>query len=115
MTYDAQLKKSLSAMGLSVEPIVDTSVAVDHEYVTYGYEREGTLYGDDRPVLEHRRWTVIYSAPTGYNRLAMRQKIMLAIFDLFGVIPSEDSASDINGQRWIYEFDTAGDFDYGEV
>lgn len=113
MTYDAKLKKQLDALGLPVEPIMDTSV--DHEYISYGYDRNGTLFGDDRPVLEYRRWTVIYSAPNGYNRLGMRQKIMLAIFGLFGVMPREDDASDANGQRWLYEFDTAGDFEYGEV
>lgn len=112
MTYDAQLYQSLSALGLPVEPILDSSV--DHEYITYSYESEGTLHGDDGPCLEYRRWTVVYSAPIGYNRLDIRKQIQQAIWDLFGVWPSEDDASDVNGQRWIYEFDTVGGISCGE-
>lgn len=112
MTYDAQLYQTLSTLGLPVEPILDTSV--DHEYITYSYESEGTLFGDDGPCLEYRRWTVIYSAPIGYNRLTVRQQVQQAIWNLFGVWPSEDDASDANGQRWIYEFDTTGGIACGE-
>lgn len=113
MTYDAELKKSLSALGVPVEPILDTSV--DHEYIAYYYESKGTLFGDDVPCMEYRSWTVVYLAPVGYNRLAMRQNIRQVIFDLFEVWPTEDDASDASGQRWIYEFETIGGLDCGEV
>lgn len=113
MTYDAQLKQRLEELGVPVEPIIDTSV--DREYIAYFYERKGTLFGDDEPVLEHRRWTVVYCAPNSCNRMSMRQNIIQTIFELFGSWPSEDNASDANGQRWLYEFDTAGGIDYGEV
>lgn len=106
MTDDARLKQELERLDIPVEPLVNTEV--DHEYIAYFYERKGALFGDDHPVLEHRRWTVIYCAPVGYNRLDTRQRILQTIYDLFGAWPSEDTAVDATGQRWIYEFETVG-------
>lgn len=113
MTYDAKLYAAMSALGLPIEPNLDTSSRP--EYCAYYYDSSGTLYGDDGPCLEHRRWTLVYVAPVGQNRLAMRQKIRSAIYDLFGVYPSEDDATDASGQRYLYEFETVGAISDGET
>lgn len=113
MTPDATIKQGLEGLGIPVEPIINTTV--DHEYIAYFYESEGTLYGDDAPCLDYRRWTVVYCAPIGYNRIATRQRIRQTIKDLFGAWPAEDNATDVNGQRWIYEFDTIGGIADGEI
>lgn len=106
MTYDAKLKEALEALGLHVEAGLDTSAG--SEYCVYGYDSSGTLFGDDGPCLEYRRWTVVYVAPVGQNRLAMRQNIRRAIFEVFGVWPSEEPAPDAYGQRYLYDFETVG-------
>lgn len=111
MTYDAQLKQALEELGLPVEPGLDTT-ATD-EYCVYWYDSSGTLFGDDAPCLEHRRWTVIYVAPVGQNRLDMRNSIRWKIFGVFGVWPSEEDATDASGQRYLYEFETIGAIDDG--
>lgn len=106
MTYDAKLKQALEALGLHIEPGLDTTAGT--EYCAYGYDSSGTLFGDDGPCLDYRRWTVVYVAPVGQNRLAMRQSIRRAIFEVFGVWPSEEPDTDESGQRYLYDFETIG-------
>lgn len=106
ITYDAKLKEALEALGLHVEPGLDTSAGT--EYCAYGYDSSGTLFGDDAPCLECRRWTVRYVAPAGQNRLPMRRSIRNAIFEVFGVWPSEEAEPDANGQQYFYDFETIG-------
>ena len=106
MIYDEKLKAALEELGLHVEAGLDTSAGT--EYCTYGYDSSGTLFGDDRPCLEYRRWTVRYVAPTGQNRLSMRQNIRNAIFRVFGVWPSEESEPDASGQQYFYDFESVG-------
>lgn len=108
------LYNALTGLGLHVEPSMDTSA--QDEYVVYAYDSEGTLYGDDVPCLDYRRWDLIYRAPVGANRLQMRKNIRYAILDIFGVWPSEDDASDATGQKYLYSFETIGgvvDGDHG--
>ena len=112
MTPDARLKQGFDSLGLHVEPNLDTSAGT--EYAVYFYERKGALHGDDGPCVEHRRWTIVYVAPVAQNRLSMRNRIQQLIADLFGVWPSEENATNANGQRYIYEFDTIGGIDDGK-
>lgn len=72
------------------------------------YDSEGTLYGDDAPCLDYRRWDLVYRVPIGVNRLDMRRRIRHTILDLFGVWPSEEDVSDASGQRYLYSFETIG-------
>ncbi len=111
MTEDVLLKQALEALCLHVEPGLDTSAKP--EYCAYAYDSSGTLFGDDRPCLEHRRWTVLYVAPLGQNRIEMRQNIRRAIFDTFGVWPSEDTETDASGQQYLYNFETIGGLIHG--
>lgn len=111
MTYEEQLVSGFAALGLSIEPGLDTSA--ETEYVVYGYDSEGTLYGDDGPCLEYRRWTIVYVAPISYDRREERMKIRELIQSITGVWPSEEDATDGNGQRYIYEFETFGGIDDG--
>lgn len=103
---EEQLYAAMTALGLHVEPNLDTST--NEEYLVYGYDSEGTLYGDDAPCLDHRRWDLVYRAPIGTNRLEMRKKIRHTILDLFDVWPSEEDVSDASGQRYLYTFETIG-------
>lgn len=112
MTYDAQLRQAITKLGLHVEPNLDTS-AID-EYLTYDYDSEGTLFGDDAPCLDRRQWSLVYVAPLSANRISMRHDIREAVFEVFGVWPSEDDESDSSGQRYIYSFETIGGIDDGE-
>ena len=111
MTPEAQLKAAIENLGIHVEPNLDTAAGT--EYAAYFYGSEGTLWGDDRPCLDHRRWTLVYVAPVGRNRITKRLGIRQAIMDQFGAWPEEEDASDVNGQRYIYSFDTIGGIDDG--
>lgn len=113
MTQDARLTAGLKQLGLHVEPNLDTSA--EKEYVAYFYDREGTLHGDDGPCVEYRRWTVVYVAPNGLNRLEKRQQISRLIQSLFGAWPTEENMTDESGQRYVYEFDTIGGIDDGSA
>lgn len=103
---EEKLYAALTALGIHVEPNLDTST--EEEYLVYAYDSEGTLYGDDAPCLDARRWDLVYRAPIGVNRIELRQKIRYAILDLFGVWPAEDDASDASGQKYLYSFETIG-------
>lgn len=107
MTQDEELHQGLAALGLPVSPGMDTTA--EGEYVVYGYVRSGSLWGDDGPCMEHRIWSVIYCAPTGYNRMDVREQICNLIFDIFGAWPSEEPEETAAGQRFCYEFETIGD------
>ena len=111
MTQEAKLKTAIENLGLHVEPNLDTSAGT--EYLAYFYTSEGFLWGDDRPCLDRRRWTLVYVAPIGQNRIPKRLGIRQAIMDLFDAWPEEEDASDANGQRYIYTFDTVGGIDDG--
>ena len=100
------LAKRFAELGLTFEPGLDTTVS--GEYLAYYYDSDGTLFGDDGPCLEHRNWAVVYVAPIAHDRREMRQLIRRTIQDVTGVWPSEDDATDGNGQRFIYEFETFG-------
>jgi hypothetical protein len=111
MTQEAVLKEVIEKLGIHVEPNLDTAVA--DEYAAYFYRSEGTLWGDDRPCLDCRHWTLVYVAPVGHNRIPKRLGIRQEIMDRFGAWPEEEDASDVNGQRYIYTFDTIGGFENG--
>jgi hypothetical protein len=106
MTYDEKLCNAVEKLGLHIEPGIDTSA--QGEYVVYSYGRNGALWGDDAPCIDHRQWLVIYVAPLGADRVEKRLTLMQAIASACGVWPEEDDFSDINGQRWTYQFDTIG-------
>lgn len=106
MSDDERLCKGLEKLGPPVAPGLDTTA--DDEYFVYGYERSGTLWGDDAPSLEQRMWTVVYVAPNGANRLEMRKAISNLIFNLFGSWPTEEPENTASGQRFFYEFETVG-------
>lgn len=106
MTQEAALKEAIETLGIHVEPNLDTSVGP--EYAAYFYTSEGYLWGDDRPCLDRRRWTLVYVAPHGQNRIPKRLGIRQAIMDLFDAWPEEQNASNADGQRYIYEFTTIG-------
>ena len=112
MTYDVQLCAAIKALGLPIEPNLDTSA--EAEYLVYSYTSEGALFGDDTPCLDHRRWDLIYVAPAGFNRIAIRRSIREAVFDIFGVWPVEEDVSDTSGQRYAYSFETIGGIDDGK-
>lgn len=106
MTYEDKFEEAFGQLGLSIQPGLDTTA--DPEYVVYGYDSDGTLFGDDEPCLDHRRWTIVYVAPVAYDRRETRRLIRSVIQQITGVWPSEDDATDGNGQRYIYEFETFG-------
>lgn len=106
MSYEELFEKGFWKLGLQIQPGLDTTA--EGEYVVYGYDSGGVLYGDDGPCLDHRRWTVVYVAPVAYDRRTMRQNIRNLIQQITGAWPSEDDATDGNGQRFIYEFETFG-------
>lgn len=112
MTYEAQLCSAISSLGLNVEPSLDTSAK--DEYLAYFYNSEGTMFGDDGPCLDYRRWTLVYVAPLSVNRISVRRSIRDAVLSVFGVWPSEEDVSDASGQRYIYSFETIGGIDDGE-
>ena len=112
MTYDDRFYDAFLELGLSIQPGLGTTA--ESEYVVYGYDSDGTLYGDDGPCLEHRRWTIVYVAPIACDRREMRRAIRGLIQRIAGVWPSEDDATDGSGQRFIYGFDTFGGIDDGE-
>lgn len=113
MNYDEKLCRAVEALGLRIEPGLDTSA--EGEYLVYSYTRNGTLYGDDAPCLEQRQWTVVYVAPLTQDRLDIRMQIMQAIFSVFEAWPSEDDYADEYGQRWVYSFGTIGGLDDGSA
>lgn len=111
MNYEEQFELGFTELGLHIEPGLDTTAGT--EYVAYGYGSEGTLYGDDAPCLDYRRWSVVYVAPVGYDRRDLRTKIREMIQRITGVWPSEEDITDAAGQRYIYDFETFGGIDNG--
>lgn len=113
MNRDERFLDGIEALGLHVEPSLDTTAAA--EYVVLSYTSEGTLYGDDSPCLEMRNWQMVYVAPVGYDRTDIRNKLRWLVYDTYEVWPSEDDVSDANGQRFLYDFSTFGGFDDGKI
>lgn len=111
MTRDERFLEGVEALGLHVEPSLDTSAL--EEYVVVTYSCDGTLYGDDAPILETRNWLIVYVAPVGYDRTDIRNQLRWLIFDTYGAWPGEENVSDANGQRFLYEFNTFGGVDDG--
>lgn len=106
MSRDERFLEGVEALGLHVEPDLDTSTL--EEYVVVSYSCDGTLYGDDAPILETRNWQVVYAAPLGYDRTDIRNRLRWLIFEVYGAWPGEENVSDANGQRFLYEFATFG-------
>lgn len=111
MSIEDTLELRFEKLGLSFQPGLDTTAA--EEYLAYYFNSDGTLFGDDGPCLEHRNWTIVYVAPLALDRREMRQTIRRTIQDVAGVWPSEDDATDGNGQRFVYEFETFGGIENG--
>ena len=111
MSIERKLELAFEELGLSLQPGLDTTAS--GEYMAYYYDSDGVLYGDDGPCLDHRTWTIVYAAPLAHDRREVRQAIRKAIQDITGIWPSEDDATDVNGQRFIYEFETVGGIDDG--
>lgn len=111
MSHETRFIEGIEALGLHVEPGLDTSAGT--EYVVLLYDSEGTLYGDDCPCLEMRNWQMIYVAPVGYNRIDVREKLRWLVYEIFDIWPPEENVSDVNGQRFLYEFSSFGGFDDG--
>ena len=113
MTENERFLDAIEALGLHVEPSLDTSAA--DEYVVLFYTSEGVLHGDDKPCLEMRKWQMVYVAPAGYDRTEIRNKLRSLVMETYEVWPTEEDVSDTNGQRFLYDFDTFGSFDDGEI
>lgn len=113
MTREERLIQSIENLGLHVEPNLDTSAG--DEYVVLFYNSDGTLFGDDAPCLELRDWEMVYVCPLASNRQSVRMALRNLIYDIFDVWPTEDNASDINGQRYVYDFKSFEGLAYGEV
>lgn len=111
MTRDERFLEKIEDLGLHVEPSLDTSAL--SEYVVVFYNSEGTLFGDDAPCLEARYWQVIYVAPVAYDRTEIREKLRRLIYEIYEVWPREEDVTDVNGQRFLYEFSTIGGFEDG--
>lgn len=103
---EEELYAALTALGLHVEPSLDTSAG--SEYIVYSYDSSGSLYGDDTPCIDYRRWDVVYVAPIGQDRRQLRNQIRETILKLFGVWATEEDVSDAAGQRYLYTFETIG-------
>lgn len=97
---------AVEAMGLHIEPTIDTSA--EGEYVVIYGDRTAALFGDDGPAIEAVNWDVYYVAPIGYNRIGVRNAIRQAIFNAFNAWPRDEDVSDQNGQRYWYQFSTIG-------
>ena len=113
MSIESKLETAFEALGLSLQPGLDTTAA--GEYMAYYYDSDGVLYGDDGPCLDHKNWTVVYVAPLACDRREIRQAIRRAIQTVTGIWSSEDDATDGNGQRFVYDFETFGGIEDGEA
>lgn len=113
MTVDEHFLDEIEELGLHVEPSLDTTAS--SEYVVLSYTSAGTLHGDDKPCLEVRNWQMVYVAPVGYDRTEIRNKLRGLVLDIYEVWPTEEDVSDLNGQRFLYEFSTFGGFDDGKI
>lgn len=102
MTREEKLLQGIENLGLHVEPNLDTSAG--DEYVVLFYNSEGTLFGDDAPCLEVRDWEMLYVCPISSNRQDVRIALRNLVYEIFDVWPTEDNASDVNGQRYVYNF-----------
>lgn len=111
MTREEKLLDGIEALGLHVEPNLDTSAG--EEYVVLFYNSDGTLHGDDAPCLEFRDWEMVYVCPVASNRLSVREALRRLIYEIFDVWPPEDNASDQNGQRYVYDFQSYGGLECG--
>lgn len=113
MSYEDRFVEAFGSLGLSIQPGLDTTA--EPEYIVYGFDSAGTLFGDDGPCLEYRKWSIVYVAPVACDRREMRRCIRSLIQDITGVWPSEDDATDGSGQRYIYEFETVGGIEDGQT
>ncbi len=107
MRLEDRLAAGLEALGLTVEPGLDTTAG--KEYACYSFDTQEAMAGDDHTCLEFRQWDVFYVAPLGLDRREMRGKIRDLIQQLFGILPSEEDLTDNQfGQQYLYEFYTSG-------
>ncbi len=107
MRLEDRLAAGLEALGLSVEPGLNTEA--DQEYVCYSFDTKEAMAGDDQICMEYRQWDVIYVAPLAVDRRTIREQIRDLIQQLFGIRPSEEDLTDNQyGQQYLYEFDTCG-------
>lgn len=113
MTLEDQLVERFALLGLMLQPGLDTTA--DGTYLVYRYDRDGALYGDDGPCLEHRQWVIVFVCPAAEDHRDDRAMIRQTVKDLFGILPPEDDATDGRQQKYIYTFETFGGMQDGSV
>lgn len=98
----------------AVKPIVPDCVpdAYDGEedfYCTFNGTAVPVGFGDNRPRA--RRWLmqVHFYCPKGYNSLARRLSLCRAIHGAGFTYPTEENASDGDGQHYVLEFEGLGE------
>ena len=106
MILEDHLVEQFAQLGLQLQPGLDTTA--DGTYLVYRYDSDGALFGDDGPCLDHRQWVIIFVCPAAEDHREDRAIIRQTIQKLFGVLPSEDDATDGSKQKYIYNFETFG-------
>lgn len=98
----------------AVTPIVPECVPDLYEgeaaiYCTFNGNAVPVGFGDNRPRA--RRWLlqVHFHCPKGYNSLALRLSLCRAIHGAGFTYPTEENASDGDGQHYVLEFEGLGE------
>ena len=98
----------------AVTPIVPECVPDLYEgeaeiYCTFNGNAVPVGFGDNRPRA--RRWLlqVHFYCPKGYKSLALRLSLCRAIHGAGFTYPTEENASDGDGQHYVLEFEGLGE------
>lgn len=110
---EEQFIVAVEALGLRIEPSVDTSAA--GEYAVILRSRSGGMYGDDAPVFDVLAYDLYYVAPLSFNRTAICDQLRMLVFEHFGVHPREEDLSDATGQIYHYTFSAIGGISHGAL
>jgi hypothetical protein len=73
------------------------------KYIVFTYTLTGAMYADNVPQCLQYLIQVHYFCPTGENSLADRERIMRSLYEAGFGWPSEDDATDGNGQHYVYD------------
>lgn len=102
MSINERIIRALSPLGLPVTPDVHR-VEDGDTYITFDFNVRGASYGDNVPQIEVSDVSVNLWAPSGKNVLQMRRMIRFLLSDAGFTWPDEITASDEDGQHFVYE------------
>lgn len=75
-------------------------------YFVFNYTVMPYVFGDNDAPFERYLIQLHYFCPREDNTVALRRKIKWAVFDAGFTIPTEENASDEDGQHYAFEFET---------